>query len=118
MQDIDKTRNEYVMSLEEQVRHLTRLLGEAKPMAEKWTPIVAIANEGETLRVTVGFGGKRVTVGLPTAMVPNTDIMYLTSTVTDAVMKNLVFDHLAAVIRPELEAAQRQVSSVANAGKW
>jgi Zn-dependent protease with chaperone function len=118
MQDIDKTRNEYVMSLEEQVRHLTRLLGEAKPMADKWTPIVATANEGNILRVTVGFGGKRVTVALPNAALINNDINWSTSTVTDAVMKNLVFDHLAAVIRPEIEAAQRAVASVASAGKW
>jgi hypothetical protein len=118
MQDIEKNRVEYVARMEEQVMHLKRQLDEYKPLADKWTPVVATVNEGETLRITVCFGGKRVTVGLPNASLLENDATSLTSTVTDAVLKNLVADYIAAAIRPEIEKAKFTVGKVANAGKW
>lgn len=77
MQDIDKTRTEYVMSLEEQIRHLQRQLGEAKPLAEKWTPIATGEMGADGARITLCFGGKRVTATIGNAMLTNTDLTSL-----------------------------------------
>jgi len=68
MDDIEKTRVEYVSRLEEQVRELQRQLGEYKPLAEKWTPVVSGEITQENMvRVTLAFGGKRTTATLTAA---------------------------------------------------
>ena len=55
MDDIEKSRVEYVARLEEQVRELQRQLAEAKPLADKWTPVVAgEIDQGGKVRVTLG----------------------------------------------------------------
>lgn len=118
MHDIEKNRLDYVAHLEEQVMHLKRQLDEAKPMAEKWTPVIASENTGDALRITLAFGGKRATATINTATLLGTDATSLTSSVVDSMVQNLVFDQLTPMIRPVIDAAQFTVGKVAGAGKW
>lgn len=118
MDDIEKNRVEYVTRLEEQLMHLKRQLDEAKPLADKWTPVIASQNEGDTLRITLAFGGKRATCSLATATLLSSDVTSITSSVVDSMVESLVFDQLTPMIRPVIEAAQRSTGAVANAGKW
>lgn len=118
MQDIEKNRVEYVARMEETLQHLKRQLDETKPLAERWTPVVSSVNEGDNLRITLAFGGKRVTIALPTKTVVETDATTLTSTVVDTMIKNVVFDQLTPLVRPEIEKVQRAQGSIQNAGKW
>jgi hypothetical protein len=118
MDDIEKNRLEYVGRLEEQVMHLRRQLDEAKPLAEKWTPVVASENTGDALRITMAFGGKRVTATIKNDTLLSSDATSLTSSVVDSMVQNLVFDQLTPMIRPVIDAAQYTVGKVAGAGKW
>lgn len=118
MDDIEKNRVEYVAHLEEQLRHIKRQLDEAKPLAEKWTPVVASENTGDALRITMAFGGKRATVTIATATLLASDPTTVTSSVIDSLVQNLVFNQLTPMVRPIVDEAQRTVGIVANAGKW
>lgn len=118
MQDMEKNRVEYVARMEETVQHLKRQLDDAKPLADKWTPQVAVENTGDTVRFTLAFGGKRVTVGMPTAAFTTSDATTMTSSIVDAMIKNIVFDSLTPMVLPHVEQAIRNVSGIQSAGKW
>jgi hypothetical protein len=118
MDDIEKNRVEYVTRLEEQLMHLKRQLDEAKPLADKWTPVIASENEGGVLRITLAFGGKRATCTVQTDLLLSSDATSITSSVVDSMVENLVFNQLTPMVRPVIEAAQRSSGAVANAGKW
>lgn len=118
MDDIEKNRLDYVVRMEETLQHLQRQMAETKPLADKWTPVIATENTGTDLRITLSFGGKRVTIGIPITTLTATDLTSMTSTVVDSMLKNIVFDALAAIVRPEIEKAQRDVANISTAGKW
>ncbi|MBT9138802.1 MAG: hypothetical protein DDT31_01379 [Syntrophomonadaceae bacterium] len=118
MDDIEKTRVEYVVRLEEQVIHLKRQLDAAKPLADKWTPVVNSENLGDSLRITMAFGGKRATASIKNDTLLTSDATSLTSSVVDSMIQNLVFNQLTPIVRPIIDAAQYTVGQVDNAGKW
>lgn len=118
MDDIEKSRVEYVARLEEQVRELQRQLGEAKPLADRWTPVVAGEMTENSVRVTLGFGGKRTTatVGLD-VFVRNTpqDVTY---SIANTLAESMLVEKIAEVIRPEIERLMQGAKAVRGAGQW
>jgi hypothetical protein len=118
MDDIEKTRHEYVVRLEEQLRYAQLTLSEIKPIANKWAPVVATENTGADLRVTLGFGGKRTTISVPTANIISGDVTTLTSAIVEAMITNIVQDVMAEQVRPHLEKAKVELTAIAGAGKW
>ena len=118
MHDIEKGRVEHVAHLEQQMIHLKRQLDEAKPLADKWTPVIGSENTGTDLRVTLAFGGKRATVSVPLASLLQSDTTTVTSAVIDSMIKNIVFDSLVPMVQPVVQEAQRNAALTANAGKW
>ena len=119
MEDIEKSRVEYVARLEHQVKELQRQLADAKPLAEKWTPVVAgeVAQDG-TVRVTLGFGGKRVTATVTAAAFTTNTAQDLTYSITNTLAESLLVEKISEVIRPEVERLMRGAQSVKGAGKW
>lgn len=119
MDDIEKTRVEYVSRLEMQVQDLQRQLAEAKPLAEKWTPVVAgeLAPDGSA-RVTLCFGGKRVTATISAATFAGNTAHDLTHSITNTLAESLLVEKIAEVIRPEVDRLAQAARSVAGAGKW
>ena len=119
MEDIEKSRVEYVARLEEQVRELHRQLSETKPLAEKWTPVVAgeVEQDG-TVRVTLRFGGKNVTAVVgSSAFISNTaqDLAY---SITNTLAESMLVEKIAEVIKPEVERLMIGAKKLHGAGKW
>lgn len=119
MDDIEKTRVEYVARLEQQVAELQRQLAEAKPLAERWTPVVAgeISQDG-TARVTLGFGGKRVTATVGASAFTTNTAQDLTYSITNTLAESLLVEKISEVVRPEVERLMRGAQAVKGAGKW
>lgn len=119
MEDIDKTRIEYVARLEQQVAELHRQLSEAQPLAEKWTPVVSgeLMPDGEA-RVTLCFGGKRVTATVTGASFRANNVHDLTFSITNTLAESLLVEKISEVIKPEVERLFRGATAMAGAGKW
>lgn len=111
MQDIDKTRAEYVVRLEEQLQHAQSQIAQLKPLADKWTPIISGDNTQDAARFTLVFGGKRVTATVSHAMILQNDNTSLTSSIIDTLIESLVADRLREVVAPEVERITRQARS-------
>ena len=118
MQDIEKNRVEYVARMEETVQHLKRQLDEVKPLAEKWTPIVASEMVNSQVRITLSFGGKRVTGTFPAEAFAGQDVISLTSSVVDTLCESIVVDALRVVVKPEVEKMMHSTKGISGAGKW
>ena len=118
MDDIEKNRSEYVVSLEERVRHLQRQFDEVKPLADKWTPIAHSEMGADGARITLSFGGKRVTATIGNSVLTSTDLTTLTSSVIDTLCESLIVDRLKEVVTPEVERLMRSQNAIAGAGKW
>ena len=116
MDDIEKTRAEYVVRLEEQIGHLTRQLAEVKPLADKWTPQVASEIDSKDTRITLHFGGKRITATFPTQALLNGDPTGLASSVVDTLCESLVVEKLREVVKPEVEKLARTAPAIVGAG--
>lgn len=108
MQDIDKTRAEYIVRLEEQLQHAQAQLAQFKPLADKWTPVISGDNTQGDARFTLVFGGKRVTATVTQHMLLETDLTSLTSSIIDTLIESLVADRLREVVAPEVERIMRQ----------
>ncbi len=119
MDDIEKSRIEYVARLEEQVADLHRQLAEVKPLAEKWTPVVAgeLTHDG-TARVTLAFGGKRITATVASNSFISNTAQDLTHSITNTLAESLLVEKIAEVIRPEVERLMRGAEAMHGAGKW
>ncbi len=119
MQDIEKSRVEYVARLEEQVRELQRQLGEVKPLAEKWTPIVAgeITQNGE-VRVTLGFGGKRTTATIGQSAFLNNTTHDIANSIANTLAESTLVEQITKVVQPEVERLMHGAKAAAGAGKW
>lgn len=119
MDDIEKSRIEYVARLEQQVAELHRQLSEVQPLAEKWTPVVAgeITQDGAA-RITLGFGGKRVTATVGASSFTNNTAQDLTYSITNTLAESLLVEKISEVIRPEVERLIQGAKAVSGAGKW
>lgn len=119
MEDIDKNRVEYVARLEQQIAELHRQLSEVQPLAEKWTPVVSgeLMADGEA-RVTLCFGGKRVTATVSGASFTQNTVNDLTFSITNTLAESLLVEKVAEVIKPEVERLFRGALAIKGAGKW
>lgn len=119
MDDFEKNRNEYVARLEQQLKECQRQLAEAKPLAEKWTPVVngEISQDGD-VRVTLAFGGKRITATVTRTAFASHTTHDLTHSITNTLAESLLVEKIAEVVRPEVERLMRGVESISGAGKW
>ena len=119
MDDIEKTRVEHVARLEQQIADLQRQLAETKPLAEKWTPVVAgeITSDG-SVRVTLVFGGKRMTATVAAAAFTANTEQDLTFSITNTLAESLLVEKISEVIRPEVERLMRGARALQGAGKW
>lgn len=120
MDDIEKNRVEYVAHLENQVKHLQRQLAVAKPLAEKWTPIVSGEStlQDDKVRFTVAFGGKRMTVALSKVSVNQNTVGDVTHTIATTIAEQLLQEQVKEIIRPEVERVKRGVDVASGAAKW
>jgi hypothetical protein len=113
MEDIEKSRAEYVTHLEQQVKHLQEQVAKFKPLAEMWTPVLNghISDTGSA-RFTLQFGGKRVTGEISAAGLTQMSPADATASVVDTLIESLVVDRLREVVRPEVERIQRGLASI------
>ena len=119
MEDIEKSRVEYVARLEEQVRELQRQLGEVKPLAEKWTPVVAgEIDQDNKVRVTLGFGGKRTTATIDVGVFTRNTVEDLTHSIANTLAESMLVEKISEVLRPEVERLLQGAKAVSGAGKW
>lgn len=120
MNDIEKTRAEYVQRLELLVKTLQNEIATLKPLANKWTPtaISELMDGGEQGAICLNFGGKSATAVIDKTslqLVPETDLItHVIKTLNDA----LTNDRLREVITPEVRKLQQTVGTLSKAGKW
>jgi hypothetical protein len=118
MDDIEKNRSEYVVMLEDQLKHAKRQLAEVQPLAEKWTPVVNTELAADGARITLQFGGKRVTATIGNSLLDNADLTSLTSGVIDTLCESLIVDRLREVVTPEVNKMMQNRSTTRGAGRW
>lgn len=120
MDDIEKTRVEYVARLEEQLSHMQRQLAEAKQLADKWTPIIGgeIVTSDSSVRITLAFGGKRTTATLAANIFAEHSVSDLTYSIANTLAESLLVDRIREVIQPEVERLMVGAQSLSKVGKW
>lgn len=119
MDDIEKNRAEYVLRLEQQVQELSRQLAEAKPLADRWTPVAhgELAHDG-TARVTLAFGGKRITATVTRDAFTTNTALDLTTSIANTLCESMLVEKIAEVVRPEVERLVQAATAIKGAGKW
>lgn len=119
MDDMEKNRIEYVARLEAQIQELQRQLSEVKPLAEKWMPVIgAEMTQSGDARITVGFGGKRVTATVANSALVNNTANDLIASVADTLAESLFVEKIREVISPEVERLQNGAKAIQGAGTW
>lgn len=120
MEDIEKSRVEYVTRLEEQVHYLQSQVSELKPLVEKWKPVVngEISSDGSQVRITLSFGGKRTTATVAASTFADNTSSDLSYSITNTLAESLLVDRIREVIDPEVQRLREGVQSVKRAGKW
>jgi len=113
MDDIEKSRIDYVSRIEAQLQHLQQQLGTYRPLAEKWQPTLhgSVSADGE-VRFTLTFGGKVVNATVSAGALSTMSTTDATSGVVDVLIESLVADVLREVVQPEVERIQRGIQSV------
>lgn len=119
MNDNEKNRAEYVLHMENQVKHLQRQLADLQAEAH-WIPQVnnVMDSKDETVRTTLSFGGRRVTTTLTYDALRNCSSGDATTAVLESFWKNLIEDRLREIVEPEIRRSKEGVQSIEGAGKW
>lgn len=117
--DFEKTRAEYVQSLETKVQHLQRQLQDLQSQAH-WIPQVnnVMDSSERTVRTTLVFGGKRVTTTLTYDALTQASAGDATSAVLDSFWTNLISGRLREIVEPEITRSKEGVMAIQGAGKW
>jgi hypothetical protein len=120
MDDIEKTRVEYVTRLEQTLQHAQAELAKFKAIAEKWEPRLhaELSTADAQARFTLEFGGKRTTATITFTAMAQTDPTTATSAIVDALIESNVASRLRDVVMPEVMRIQPSLKAVAGAGKW
>lgn len=118
MEDFEKNRVEYVVHLENQVKHLQKQLQEAQ-LSARWEPKVGTSLDAMAgqARITLSFDGKNQTVAIPYEMIRTSTTNNISAEVVDA-MKELILDRFHAVLGPELGRIATGVKGIQKAGQW
>lgn len=117
MDDIEKTRAEYVQRLETTLQHLRVEHDKYKALAEKWEPRFTI-ELGETAKIGLEFGGKRAHVQVELQALSRSDTSGVAASVSESLTEALVTTTLAKLLQPSLEVAKRSATVALGAGKW
>jgi hypothetical protein len=118
LSDTERHRLEYVRAVEQKLTIANNELAKWRPIAEKWEPKIDSVGDPSGARITLAFGGKRVTVSVPQTALLTHSTTDLTTHVLDTLAKELILDQLRPLVDAEIN---RQVGSaqIANrAGKW
>lgn len=120
MDDIEKNRVGYVASIETRMEHAAAELAHYKPIAEKWMPVAhgEMNPDNTNVRITLGFGGKRVTANFDITTFVSNSVEDVTTAVCDTMIKNLVIDQLRHIVEPEVRRLVSGAKSVSETGKW
>jgi hypothetical protein len=120
MDDIEKSRTEYVVRLEQTLQHAQAELARYKAIAEKWEPKLhaEISPADQQARFTLEFGGKRTTATITFPAMAQTDPTTATSAIVDALIESNVAARLRDVVMPEVQRIQPSLKAMAGAGKW
>ena len=120
MEDIEKSRVEYVQRLEQQLQHSQSELAKYKTLADKWAPVVNVemSSENEVVKVSLMFGGKALSVTLAYNYILQTDENTLVTGTVDVLANSIIADRLREVIRPEVHRAIQAVNAIKKAGQW
>jgi hypothetical protein len=117
MQDIDKTRAEYVTHLESQLTHMVQRLNDALNKA-KWAPVIEAADEGDKVRFVLSLLDKKVSVHVTKQSLFESDVTTITSAVVDSMVLNLVSSQIRTVVEPEVTKFKQSAVALNGAGKW
>lgn len=115
MEDIDKTRLEYVARLEEQVQHLQREVANYKPLAQRWQPVATSKMTPDGAAITLQFGGKQTTGTIGTSTLLESDLTSLTSSVIDTLCESIMIDRLREIVGPEVDRMMKGARAGAGA---
>lgn len=120
MDDIEKNRATYVQQLELTVQHLQGEHDKYKRLADKWEPKVTVKTDPATQKVSFGleFGGKFTHATVTDTWLVGMDVTSAVTSITAALVDNLVEAEIRKVIQPEVERARNGAQSIQNAGKW
>jgi hypothetical protein len=120
MDDIEKSRVDYVTRLETQLQHAQSELANYRAIAEKWQPVLhsEISTADKQARFTLSFGGKRSTATVPFNTMLQSDALTLASAVVDALVQSNVQDRLREQVLPEVQRLLPSISTINGAGQW
>ena len=120
MQDIEKSRVEYVQRLETQLEHMAKELDRYKQIADTWEPKFTTVTDPNSQKTTFGlsFGGKLVHATVTHQYLAETDLNSASSTIVDALVESLVTEQLRKKIMPDVERNQKNARATSGAGQW
>ena len=110
--DFEKNRAEYVTRLELLVKNLKA--------EERWVPQLGteLVADAELGRITLAFGGKRVTAQVSYDFLRDQTLTDATTYLLESAFKNMILEQLRPVIEPELDRLQKGAKAIAGAGQW
>jgi hypothetical protein len=121
IEDVDKTRVEYVTRLELLVQNLQRQIAELQA-EERWIPkFGSTLNTGgscEEAQLTLSFGGKNQTAVFTYDFLKEHGAIDATTNIIELGFKNMILDRFREVVQPEVERLQTSVKSISRAGRW
>ena len=120
MEDIEKSRTEYVHSLEVKIKHLQAEHNRYKAIADKWQPVltvIAVPQEEKTV-FGLAFGGKKMQASTSIQFLQEMDTTSIVSTLAETFFENLIKEHLKTIILPEVERVKAGAEAMKGIGKW
>jgi hypothetical protein len=120
MEDNEKGRIGYIAEIEAKLEHALKDLAIYRPLAERWEPKASgeMRFDDNLVRITLAFGGKRVTATFNRDSFVSNNIDDLTAAVCETMVRNLVMDQLRSVVEPEVARLSQGAKASAGAGKW
>lgn len=110
MQDFEKGRIEYVQRMEVQVASLSRTVAQLQANA-KWTPVVGVNMQGDTVEITLEYCGKRKTIPIATSYFKTASKTDLVSAISDGFLNDLVADNIREAFEDPISQVMRRVQA-------
>jgi hypothetical protein len=119
-EDFEKNRIEYVMLIENQLRHAKHELAIAKAAVTAWEPKFSTEmNIGsDSTKVSLTFGGKVAAFSVNDAWLNATSATDACVDVVDKLVEAIVAEKLRELLRPQLEHVKANIQVRAASGKW
>jgi hypothetical protein len=119
-EDFEKNRVEYVMLLEQQLKHARAELEVAKSTAAMWEPKASAEmhlNEA-TVKVTLSYGGKVASINLADSEVAAASESDVVLFATDKLIEAVVSEKIRELLRPHISTVKKNVGVRHASGKW